>query len=194
VADIINARGFWGDNSGSLKQATPEQVAAITARRAATSEPQTTGSTSVMNAMAFAPLAAAPADQTNGAAASAPNAARSRASSRTPASSTEAAKQQPRAQDGLVTTATRITAAKVTDTSWMRMMMLAPSASRAMSVTMLGDTDLTVMRSYFVKPQSALAISFSEDATPGLTYDQFTGVAAVKLETRSFAVRAAALH
>jgi hypothetical protein len=97
-------------------------------------------------------------------------------------------------QDGLVTTANRISIAKVSDTTWMRVMMLAPSASRAMSVTMLGDTDLSVMRSYFVKPQSAIAISFSGDATPGLTYDQFTGPAAIKLETRTFVVRAAALH
>jgi len=73
-------------------------------------------------------------------------------------------------------------------------MLLAPSASRAMSVTMLGDADLSVMRTYFVKPQTALAISFSDDATPGLTYDQFTGAATVKLETRSFVVRAATLR
>jgi hypothetical protein len=37
-------------------------------------------------------------------------------------------------------------------------------------------------------------ISFSDDVTPGLTYDRFTGPAAVKLETRTFVVRAAALH
>jgi uncharacterized protein YcbK (DUF882 family) len=197
LADIINARGFWGDNSGTLKQATPEQVAAITARRAAIADPQSTGSTSVMNAMAFAPLAASPADRTSVVVASAPISARNRSSSRNATPSTDAsngAAKEPQAREGLVTNATRISAAKDTDTSWMRVMMLAPSATRAMSVTMLGDPDLTVMRSYFVKPQSALTISFSDDATPGLTYDQFTGVAAVKLETRSFAVHAAALH
>jgi uncharacterized protein YcbK (DUF882 family) len=196
VADIINSRGFWGDNPATPKQATPEQVAAITARRAATSDPQSTGSTSVMNAMAFAPLASSSVDHANVTAASAPVPTRGRPSAHNAAPSTEvntvAAKGQ--GQDGLVATATRISVAYGQDTSWMRVMMLAPSASRAMSVTMLGDADLTVMRDYFVKPQSAIAISFSENATPGLTYDQFTGAAAVKLQTRSFVVRAATLH
>jgi len=197
VSDIINARGFWGDNPATPKQATPEQVAAITARRAAMSDPQSTGSTSVMNAMAFVPLASSSADRANVTAAPAPVPPRSRPSSRNLAPSTEVNTVETKGvptQDGLVTTANRISIAKVSDTTWMRVMMLAPSASRAMSVTMLGDTDLSVMRSYFVKPQSAIAISFSGDATPGLTYDQFTGPAAIKLETRTFVVRAAALH
>ena len=73
-------------------------------------------------------------------------------------------------------------------------MLLAPSASRAMSVTMLGDADLTVMRGYFVKPQTALAMNFADDPTPGLRYDQFSGPATVKLETKSFVVRAASLR
>jgi hypothetical protein len=51
-----------------------------------------------------------------------------------------------------------------------------------------------VMRSYFVKPQSAIAMGFSDDATPGLTSDQFTGPAAVRLETKSFVMRAASLR
>jgi len=197
VADIINARGFWGDNPATPKQATPEQVAAITARRAAMSDPQPTGSTSVMNAMAFAPLASSQTDRANAAAASSTVPPRSRPSSRNGAPSTEVNTTDTKSaqtQDGLVTTATRVSAAKDSDAIWMRVMMLAPSASRAMSVTMLGDADLSVMRSYFVKPQTALAIRFSDDATPGLTYDQFTGPAAIKLETRTFVVRAAALR
>ncbi|WP_407160679.1 DUF882 domain-containing protein [Bradyrhizobium sp. STM 3557] len=197
VADIINARGFWGDNPATPKQATPEQVAAITARRAATSDPQPTGSTSVMNAMAFVPLASSPADRANAGAASAPvPQQRSRSSSRSATSTSEADATETRGaqtQDGLVT-ASRVSIAKDSDAIWIRAMMLAPSASRAMSVTMLGDADLSVMRSFFVKPQSAIAISFSGDATPGLTYDQFTGPAAIKLETRTFVMRAAALR
>jgi hypothetical protein len=150
-----------------------------------------------MNAMAFAPLASSPTDRNNVTPAPAPVPARSRAQSRNAAPLTDGntvATKTAQSQDGLVTTATRISAAKDNNTSWMRVMMLAPSASRAMSVTMLGDADLTVMRSYFVKPQTALAMSFSDDVTPGLTYDQFTGPAAVKLETRTFVMRSAALH
>jgi len=197
VTDIINSRGFWGDNPATPKQATPEQVAAITARRAAMPEPQLTGSTSVMNAMAFAPPASSSVDRSNVVAASAPVPTRSRPPARNAAPSSEVntvAAKGPQNQDGLITTATHVSAAQGHDTSWMRVMLLAPSASRAMSVTMLGDADLSVMRTYFVKPQTALAISFSDDATPGLTYDQFTGAATVKLETRSFVVRAATLR
>ena len=33
-------------------------------------------------------------------------------------------------------------------------MILAPSASTSMSSTVMGDTDMTLMRAYFVKPQA----------------------------------------
>ena len=33
-------------------------------------------------------------------------------------------------------------------------MILAPSASTSMSATVLGDTDMTLMRTHFVKPQA----------------------------------------
>ena len=45
----------------------------------------------------------------------------------------------------------------------MRMMILAPSASTSMSATVLGDTDMTLMRAHFVKPQAAIAMSFTDD-------------------------------
>ena len=46
-ADIINARGFWGDTAATPKQATPAQVAAIGARQAlAAADPQSTASVS----------------------------------------------------------------------------------------------------------------------------------------------------
>ncbi|MEN3287980.1 MAG: hypothetical protein V7634_2280 [Bradyrhizobium sp.] len=195
VADIINSRGFWGDNSGTPKQATPEQVAAITARRVI-SDPQSTGSTSVMQAMAFAPLASSRGDRSSTVAESAPAPTRSRpARNGAPATeiSTVAAKGAP-GKDTVITNAARISVASSSDSSWLRVMLLAPSASRAMSVTMLGDADLSVMRSYFVKPQMAIAMGFAEDPTPGLASDQFTGPAAVKLETKSFVMRAASLR
>jgi uncharacterized protein YcbK (DUF882 family) len=202
VADIINARGFWGDDPATPRQATPEQVAALTARRVVSSiAPQPDANAPAMQAMAFAPLASSPVDRTNVVAASAPVSTRSRPSARNAAPATEintvAAKGTQgtaQGQDGLITTATRISASPNSDSSWTRMMVLAPSASRAMSVTILGDADLTVMRSYFVKPQTTLAMSFSDDPMPGLSYDQFSGSAAVKLETKSFVVRAASLR
>ena len=202
VADIINARGFWGDNPATPTQATPEQVAALTARRVVSSiAPQPDANAPAMQAMAFAPLASSSVDRANVATASAPVSTRSRPSARSSAPATEintvAAKGtqgSAQGQDSLITTATRISASPNSDSSWTRMMVLAPSASRAMSVTILGDADLTVMRSYFVKPQTTLAMTFSDDPMPGLSYDQFSGSAAVKLETKSFVVRAASLR
>ena len=54
----------------------------------------------------------------------------------------------PQGQGSVVATSTRIAAAKGNDI-WMRVMMLAPSASTSMSATVLGDTDMTVMRELF---------------------------------------------
>jgi hypothetical protein len=63
-----------------------------------------------------------------------------------------------------------------------------------MSVTMLGDADLTQMRMFFVKPKTAIAMSFSDDPTPGLSYDQFSGSAITRLDTTSFVQRSASLQ
>jgi len=99
----------------------------------------------------------------------------------------------PQGQAGVIATSTRISAAR-TDGSWMRIMLLAPSASTSMSVTMLGDADLTQMRAFFVKPQASIAMSFTDDPMLGMSSDQFTGSATAKLETTSFVMRAASLH
>lgn len=197
VSDIINSRGFWGDDPAHPKQATPEQIAAITARRGANAvEPQMTAS--IMDAMAFAPPASSPMDRSRIVAASAPIPVRAnRAASRNAAPANEVntvAAKGAQGQDALVTTATRISAAKSSDSLWMRAMLLAPSVSSSMSVTMLGDPDLTMMRGFFVKPQTVVAMSFADDPAPGLRCDQFSGAAAVKLETKAFVVRSAALR
>ena len=73
-ADIINARGFWGDIPATPKQATPAQVAAISARQAlAAADPQPTSSVpAAFQALAYAPAAVSPVDHANIVAASAP--------------------------------------------------------------------------------------------------------------------------
>jgi hypothetical protein len=58
----------------------------------------------------------------------------------------------------------------------------------------MGDPDLTLMRSYFVKPQIAVAMSFSDDPQLGLVCERFTGAAVAKLATQSFVVRTASLR
>ena len=198
-ADIINARGFWGDTPTETKQASAAQVAALRARQAVgAADPQPTASvTEAFNrALAYAPAATSPVDRANIVAASAP-VPRIIRPTRNAAAATEintvVTKGVQQAQDGVISTSTRIAAAKGHGI-WMRVLMLAPSASNAMSTTVLGDTDMTMMRSFFVKPQAAIAMTFSDDPMMGMTTDRFTGSATAKLETRSFALRTAALR
>ena len=73
-------------------------------------------------------------------------------------------------------------------------MILAPSASTSMLSTVFGDSDMTVMRAHFVKPQAVVAMSFSDDPQMGLVSDQFTGAAVATLATVSFVMQTAALH
>jgi hypothetical protein len=95
-------------------------------------------------------------------------------------------------EDGFVATSNRLATAKGNDI-WMRVMMLAPSVGASMSVTVLGDADLTRMRAYFVKPLAVVAITFSEDPMMGVSCDRFSGSAIPKLETTSFVLRTASL-
>ena len=195
-ADIINARGFWGDLAATPKQATPAQIAAINARRALASvdPPQAVQNTpAAYQAFAYAPPAASPVDRANVVAASAPMprnvrlAQAERNSAPATDINTVVAKgsQDARSQDqnGPVATSTRLAAGSGNET-WMRVMLLAPSAA-TMSVTIFGDTDLSGMRQFFIKPQTAIAMGFSTDPMMGLTCDQFSGSAIAKLDTTS---------
>ncbi|MGN1289650.1 MAG: DUF882 domain-containing protein, partial [Bradyrhizobium sp.] len=180
-ADIINARGFWGDDSAAPKQASAAQIAALKAREAVGgSDPQTTASATenFNKALAYAPAASSPVDRANIVAATAPIPRNVRPTRNAAAPSTEintvVAKGAP--GQGLITTSARISAAKGNDV-WMRVVMLAPSASNAMLTTVLGDTDMSLMRAHFVKPQAAVAMTFSEDPMMGMTCDHFSGSA-----------------
>ena len=199
-ADIINARGFWGDAGTAPKQATPAQVAAIHARQAlASTEPQSTASvSSALQAMAYAPASSSPVDRANVVTASAPipRSVRPSLADRNPTAATtvdQVVAKGPQGQGSVVATSTRLAASNGNDV-WMRMMILAPSASMSMSATVLGDTDMTLMRAHFVKPQSAIAMSFADDPQLGLVCDRFTGSATATLATQSFVMRTALLR
>jgi hypothetical protein len=207
-ADIINSRGFWDDVQKDPNQATPAQIAAFRARQAlaAATDPQPTASVSESfnRAMAYAPAASSPVDRANivSAAVPVPRSARPVRSSGTAATEINtvvakgpqgSAQGQGQGQDAVVATATRLAAGRGNDI-WMRVVMLAPSASTAMSTTVLGDTEMTQMRAYFVKPQAAIAMTFSEDPMMGMTSDRFTGSATAQLPTQSFVMRTAALR
>jgi hypothetical protein len=76
----------------------------------------------------------------------------------------------------------------------MRMMILAPSASTSMSTTVLGDSDMTLMRAHFIKPLAAIMMGFADDPQMGMVCDRFTGTATATLATTSFVMRTAALR
>lgn len=202
-ADIINARGFW-DNIPAPQQASPAQIAALNARKAVNSaDPQPTASVSenFNRAMAYAPAAASPVDRANVVAASAPipRSARPAAPSRNSMTvndvTTVVAKSgQGSGHGGMIATSARLAASRGNNEIWLRVMMLAPSASTSMSVTVFGDADLTLMRQHFVKPQEIVAMTFSADPALGLVTDRFTGSATARLETMSFVMRTAALR
>jgi hypothetical protein len=197
-ADIINARGFWGDAATAPNQATPAQVAALNARAAiGATDPQPTASVSEAfnKALAYAPAATSPVDRANIVAASAPM-PRSIRPTRNAAAATEintVVAKGPQGQGGGIATSTRIAASRG-DNIWMRVIMLAPSASTSMSTTVMGDADMTQMRAYFVKPQAVIAMTFSDDPQLGLVSDRFTGSATAPLATQSFVLRTAALR
>jgi uncharacterized protein YcbK (DUF882 family) len=205
-ADIINARGFWGEMASAPKQATPQQVvAALSARQAlAAADPQSAPSISD----AFQALAYAPAPEHAGrarivaASASIPS-IRPAQPARNPMAvngmtSVVAKGSQTGAQgqkNATVSTSRRLAAAGRRDSdAWMRAMILSPSATRAMSATVMGDQDMTLMRVYYIKPDNAVAMTFSDDPQMGMTCDQFTGSAVANLTTKSFVMRTASLR
>ncbi len=198
-ADIINARGFWGDAGAAPQQATPAQIAALKARQAvAPADPQSTASvSSAMQALAYAPASAARVDRANIVAASAPIPRNARPAPHNAAAvATEintVASKGTQGQSGVIATSTRISAAKGNDI-WLRVVMLAPSASNSMFTTVLGDTDMTLMKNYFAKPQAVVAMTFSDDPQMGLLSERFTGSVTARLTTTSFVLQTASLR
>jgi hypothetical protein len=75
--------------------------------------------------------------------------------------------------------------------AWMRAMILAPSASRTMLATVIGEQDMTLMQVYFDKPDRMITMAFSDDSQTGMVCDRFTGSAVTKLTTTALVVRAA---
>jgi uncharacterized protein YcbK (DUF882 family) len=195
VADIINARGFWDDDVSTPKQTVaPAQVAALAAR-AAVGDPQATASVPPVTARALAYAApTAPFDRSQIVAASAPipRSIRPRNAGADPMAmnNTVVAKgMQP-----VPTLITRVAGSRPESEVWMRAMVLAPNSYRFMLATVLGEPDLTAMRTHFVKPEVAIVVTFAEDATPGLRCDSFTGSAYASPPKVSFGTQTAALR
>ena len=193
VADIINARGFW-DDAVQPKQATPAQVAALAAR-AAVGDPQATASVTRANAqaLAYAPPAAL-LDRTKVVAASAPIPRSIRPAN---AGANPMAVPNTVVMKGMQPTPTlvvRATGANRENDVWLRAMVLAPNSYRFMLPTVIGEPDMTALKAHFVKPEMVIAVRFTEDATPGLRADRFTGSAFATLPKVSFRLQTASLR
>jgi hypothetical protein len=148
--------------------------------------------------LAYAPASSSPVDRSNIVAASAPilRSIRPTSAPRNPMAATKidsVVVKGPQGQGRAVATSTRLAASESND-AWMRVMILAPSATTSMSATVLGDTDMTLMRAHFVKPQAAIAMTFSDDPQMGMVCDHFTGSATAVLATQSFVMRTASLR
>jgi uncharacterized protein YcbK (DUF882 family) len=66
-----------------------------------------------------------------------------------------------------------------TDDLWTRAVLMAPDLQYYMSTTLLGKPDFKQLRSLMQKPALALALSFGDDPTGGLSIDRFGGDSAV---------------
>jgi hypothetical protein len=200
-ADIINARGFWDEIPSAPKQATPQQViAALSARQAlAKADPQSTSSISdTFQALAYAPSAKDVRRARIVAATASIPPVRSATPARNPMAvdrvTTVVAKRVP-VQGTVVSTSRRLAPAATRDSDvWMRAMIVAPSASRTMSATVLGDQDMTLMQVYFKKPDRAIAMTFADDPQMGIVCNRFTGSAVARLATTMLAVHTASLR
>jgi hypothetical protein len=189
-ADIINARGFWDDMPSKPTQATPAQVAAVNARRTLTKAPHAPPSSNIsdaFDALAYAASSSDPAQQGIESTASIPRRvhATTVGYSRTITGDVSTVAKGHQGRRGRVTMATRLARAEKNHDLWTRAMILAPSASTAMSATAYGDPDMPAMRVYFVKPKATVAMTFSDDPT-SLPCDRFTGAAVASLPTMAF--------
>jgi uncharacterized protein YcbK (DUF882 family) len=193
VADIINSRGFWDDVPQS-RQATPAQVASLAAR-AAVGDPHATASVTSNNAqaLAYAPPTAL-LDRSKVVAASAPiprsiRPANAGANPMAAANTVVMKGRQP-----APTLIVRATGSRPDNDVWMRAMVLAPNSYRFMLPTVLGEPDMTALAAHFVKPEAAIVVRFTEDATPGLRSDSFAGSAFTTLPKVSFRMQTASLR
>jgi uncharacterized protein YcbK (DUF882 family) len=66
-----------------------------------------------------------------------------------------------------------------TDDLWTRAVLMAPDLQYFMSTTLLGKPDFKQLRQLMQKPALALALSFGDDPTGGLSIDRFSGDNAV---------------
>lgn len=199
-ADIINSRGFWDEIPSAPKQATPKQVlAAVSARQAvaaaADRHPTTGNVPDALQALAYASEKDVRRARIVAATASIPPIRPATLPARNPMavdSVTTVLAKGAQGQKSTVSISRRLAPATARNSdAWMRAMILAPSASRTMLATVIGEQDMTLMQVYFDKPDRMITMAFSDDSQTGMVCDRFTGSAVTKLTTTALVVRAA---
>jgi uncharacterized protein YcbK (DUF882 family) len=83
--------------------------------------------------------------------------------------------------------------ARITD-PWLRAVMLSPSVTRYLSVSVLGARDFRSLSAQLVKPASSVMMNFAAAPQPGPSQDRFDGSAVVFLATVTYPVRTADLR
>ncbi len=196
ISEIINSRGFWGnDDKPAAKQATPEEIARFRERFAFADAAQTGEEKRDNQALAYA--APTPPPERKVVTASAPVLRSLRPQLPTP---DPLAGVNITVIKGVQPPPLRLAKVSVRKglehghNPWLRAMILAPDTYRFMASASFGDTDLTLMRTHFVKPQTTLAMSFSADPMQGLMCERFTGTSTVTLSTSAFRLRTAELR
>jgi hypothetical protein len=79
------------------------------------------------------------------------------------------------------------------DDVWTRALLLAPDLQNFMNTTLFGTPDPKELRPLMRKPNSALAMTFGNDPTAGMTTSHFSGDAIAVLPSVSFVTRTAML-
>ncbi len=180
--DTINARGIW-DNVPMPSQPAAAATAAQKAKgeilASADPQPNMAGSPNTSQALAYA-TPTPPVDSSKMVAA-------------TGALPSNASASDQVSMQAAATTLVRLASHEMNGL-WLRAMILAPSASRSLSTTVVGDQDMTVLKAHFIKPKSSVAMSFSDDPHLGMICEQFTGAAIATLPTTSFGLKTAALR
>lgn len=202
-ADIINARGFWDEIPPAPTPAAQKQIAAaVNARQAVASAADrhsTTGSISdPSQALAYAPEKDVRRARIVAATASIPPIRPAALPTRNPMAVdgvTTVVAKSPQGQKSAVSISRRLAPAAARDSNaWIRAMILAPSASRTMLATVMGEQDMTLMQAHFAKPDRTITMAFSGDPQMGMVCDRFTGSAVARLTTTALAVQAASLR
>lgn len=188
IAQLIEARVAWDDEAMTPKAASAEQVAALRARHATHEDPQTTATLSPNVSAAMAYASPQLLDRSKVVAASAPLPA-SHLSTVGEAVAVRATTITGKMLDSDTRSPTvmlRIANADQASDIWLRAMIHAPRANRALSASVMGDPDMTAMSAHFVKPARTVTMTFSRDGETGPACDHFSGQAIAAMPTTTF--------